>query len=142
MPTTHVCLKRSQKGNAATRCALPLQSRRVRKKKKTRIECSTFIELALRVSACFMDLYYSFSPSYMPTFLCFAECGVEGEGETCCGTYDFEGAVFSVQRGDYAYLMEKVSQNLEKAKVDYVTHVFSVQYSDSPASKRSSFSCA
>ncbi|XP_027032578.2 dipeptidyl peptidase 3 [Tachysurus fulvidraco] len=44
------------------------------------------------------------------------DCAVEGEGETSCGTYDFEDAVFSVQRGDYAYLMEKVSQNLEKAK--------------------------
>ncbi|KAF7697226.1 dipeptidyl peptidase 3 [Silurus meridionalis] len=44
------------------------------------------------------------------------DCAVEGEGETCCGTFDFEGASFSVQRGDYAYLMEKVGQNLEKAK--------------------------
>ncbi|KAM9451195.1 dipeptidyl peptidase 3 isoform 1-T3 [Clarias gariepinus] len=44
------------------------------------------------------------------------DCAVEGEGETHCGTFDFEDAVFSVQRGDYAYLMEKVSQNLEKAK--------------------------
>ncbi|XP_062867238.1 dipeptidyl peptidase 3 [Trichomycterus rosablanca] len=44
------------------------------------------------------------------------DCAVEGEAECCCGTYDFEDAVFSVQRGDYAFLMEKVSQNLEKAK--------------------------
>ncbi|TSL04314.1 Dipeptidyl peptidase 3 [Bagarius yarrelli] len=44
------------------------------------------------------------------------DCAVEGEGETCCGSYDFEDAAFSVQRGDYAYLMEKVSQNLENAK--------------------------
>ncbi|XP_057215981.1 dipeptidyl peptidase 3 [Triplophysa rosa] len=46
------------------------------------------------------------------------DCAVEGEGETSCGRYEFEDAVFSVQRGDYAFLMEKVSQNLEKAK-DY-----------------------
>uniref|UniRef100_A0A4W4DY76 Dipeptidyl peptidase 3 n=1 Tax=Electrophorus electricus TaxID=8005 RepID=A0A4W4DY76_ELEEL len=38
------------------------------------------------------------------------------ERRTRCGTYDFDEAVFSVQRGDYAFLMEKVSQNLEKAK--------------------------
>lgn len=62
--------------------------------------------------------------SLMPTFLYFTDCAVEGEQETCCGTYDFEDAVFSVQRGDYAYLMEKVSQNLEKAKVDYINDVF------------------
>ncbi|XP_051960515.1 dipeptidyl peptidase 3-like [Xyrauchen texanus] len=44
------------------------------------------------------------------------DCVVEGEAETCCGKYEFEDAMFSVQRGDYAFLMEKVSQNLEKAK--------------------------
>uniref|UniRef100_A0AAY4ARL4 Dipeptidyl peptidase 3 n=1 Tax=Denticeps clupeoides TaxID=299321 RepID=A0AAY4ARL4_9TELE len=36
--------------------------------------------------------------------------------DTPCGTYEFEDAVFTVCRGDYAPLMEKVSQNLEKAK--------------------------
>lgn len=63
----------------------------------------------------------------MSALLFFTDCAVEGEGETSCGTYDFEDAVFSVQRGDYAYLMEKVSQNLEKAKVDHVNHIISTQ---------------
>uniref|UniRef100_A0AAR2JCZ2 Dipeptidyl peptidase 3 n=1 Tax=Pygocentrus nattereri TaxID=42514 RepID=A0AAR2JCZ2_PYGNA len=36
--------------------------------------------------------------------------------ETPCSMFEFEDASFSVQRGDYAFLMEKVSQNLEKAK--------------------------
>lgn len=44
------------------------------------------------------------------------DCAVEGEAETRCGTFDFEDASFTVCRGDYALLMEKVSQNLEKAK--------------------------
>ncbi|XP_066502754.1 dipeptidyl peptidase 3 [Hoplias malabaricus] len=44
------------------------------------------------------------------------DCAVEGETESRCGTFDFEGATFCVQRGDYAFLMEKVCQNLEKAK--------------------------
>lgn len=44
------------------------------------------------------------------------DCAVEGEADSVCGTFDFEDAVFSVQRGDYAFLMEQVSQNLEKAK--------------------------
>ncbi|CAB1333135.1 unnamed protein product [Coregonus sp. 'balchen'] len=43
-------------------------------------------------------------------------CAVDGEGETRCGRYDFEDCVFTVSRGDYAYLMKKVSENLEKAK--------------------------
>lgn len=77
-------------------------------------------------SACFSDLFWLFF--LMPTCkLYFTDCAVDGEGKTCCGTYDFEDATFSVQRGDYAYIMEKVSQNLEKAKVDYVNRMFSVQ---------------
>ncbi|KAI2651282.1 Dipeptidyl peptidase 3 [Labeo rohita] len=43
-------------------------------------------------------------------------CAVEGKSEVCCGKHDFEDAVFLVKRGDYAFLMEKVCQNLEKAK--------------------------
>uniref|UniRef100_A0A671PMQ3 Dipeptidyl peptidase 3 n=1 Tax=Sinocyclocheilus anshuiensis TaxID=1608454 RepID=A0A671PMQ3_9TELE len=43
-------------------------------------------------------------------------CAVEGKSEVCCGKHEFEDAVFSVKRGDYAFLMEKVCQNLEKAK--------------------------
>lgn len=86
-------------------------------------------------------IYYGFPLSFslMPTLLYFTDCAVEGEGETCCGTYDFEDSVFSVQRGDYAYLMEKVSQNLEKAKVDCVNHIFSVQY---PSSFRTLEKCS
>ncbi|CAB1315945.1 unnamed protein product [Coregonus sp. 'balchen'] len=41
---------------------------------------------------------------------------LDGEGETGCGRYDFEDCVFTVSRGDYAHLMKKVSENLEKAK--------------------------
>uniref|UniRef100_A0A8C7KF37 Dipeptidyl peptidase 3 n=1 Tax=Oncorhynchus kisutch TaxID=8019 RepID=A0A8C7KF37_ONCKI len=41
---------------------------------------------------------------------------MDGEGESRCGRYDFEDCVFMVSRGDYAYLMKKVSENLEKAK--------------------------
>lgn len=55
-------------------------------------------------------------------FLLSTDCAVEGEGETSCGRYEFEDAVFSVKRGDYAFLMEKVSQNLEKAKVCVTAH--------------------
>ncbi|TRY54148.1 hypothetical protein DNTS_034831 [Danionella cerebrum] len=43
------------------------------------------------------------------------DCCAE-EGETCCGRFEFEDAVFCVKRGDYSFLMEKVCQNLEKAK--------------------------
>jgi len=42
---------------------------------------------------------------------------VDGEGETQCGTFDFEGKEFTVTRGDYAPLMKKVSHYLEKAQV-------------------------
>ncbi|KAL2094818.1 hypothetical protein ACEWY4_009537 [Coilia grayii] len=44
------------------------------------------------------------------------DCAADGEGQTRCGQYDFEDAVFTVHRGDYAPLMEKVIQNLDKAK--------------------------
>lgn len=42
---------------------------------------------------------------------------MDGEGETHCGTFDFEGKEFTVKRGDYAPLMKKVSHYLEKAQV-------------------------
>uniref|UniRef100_A0A8C1P366 Dipeptidyl peptidase 3 n=1 Tax=Cyprinus carpio TaxID=7962 RepID=A0A8C1P366_CYPCA len=48
-------------------------------------------------------------------------CAVEGKSEVCCGKHEFEDSVFSVKRGDYAFLMEKVCQNLEKAK-DYAAN--------------------
>uniref|UniRef100_A0A8C1APT2 Dipeptidyl peptidase 3 n=1 Tax=Cyprinus carpio carpio TaxID=630221 RepID=A0A8C1APT2_CYPCA len=41
--------------------------------------------------------------------------------EVCFGKHEFEDAVFFVKRGDYAFLMEKVCQNLEKAK-DYAAN--------------------
>uniref|UniRef100_A0A8C2KDD4 Dipeptidyl peptidase 3 n=1 Tax=Cyprinus carpio TaxID=7962 RepID=A0A8C2KDD4_CYPCA len=44
-----------------------------------------------------------------------------GKSEVCCGKHEFEDSVFSVKRGDYAFLMEKVCQNLEKAK-DYAAN--------------------
>uniref|UniRef100_A0A8C2B3T7 Dipeptidyl peptidase 3 n=1 Tax=Cyprinus carpio TaxID=7962 RepID=A0A8C2B3T7_CYPCA len=48
-------------------------------------------------------------------------CAVVGKSEVCCGKHEFEDSVFSVKRGDYAFLMEKVCQNLEKAK-DYAAN--------------------
>uniref|UniRef100_A0AAR2KSK0 Dipeptidyl peptidase 3 n=1 Tax=Pygocentrus nattereri TaxID=42514 RepID=A0AAR2KSK0_PYGNA len=44
------------------------------------------------------------------------EVRLAAAAETPCSMFEFEDASFSVQRGDYAFLMEKVSQNLEKAK--------------------------
>lgn len=65
--------------------------------------------------------FFSFSPlfSHCPLFsLPSADCcDAEKGGESFCGRYEFEDAVFSVKRGDYSFLMEKVCQNLEKAKV-------------------------
>lgn len=60
-----------------------------------------------------------FSTSHCPLFsLPSADCcDAEKGGETFCGRYEFEDAVFSVKRGDYSFLMDKVCQNLEKAKV-------------------------
>uniref|UniRef100_A0A9J8BQD4 Dipeptidyl peptidase 3 n=1 Tax=Cyprinus carpio carpio TaxID=630221 RepID=A0A9J8BQD4_CYPCA len=46
---------------------------------------------------------------------------LSGKSEVCCGKHEFEDSVFSVKRGDYAFLMEKVCQNLEKAK-DYAAN--------------------
>lgn len=53
------------------------------------------------------------------------DCAADGEGQTRCGQYNFEDTVFTVHRGDYAPLMEKVNQNLEKAKVCLQTLVYS-----------------
>ncbi|KAK0153565.1 Dipeptidyl peptidase 3 [Merluccius polli] len=44
------------------------------------------------------------------------DCAVDGEEETSCGSFDFEDKEFTVKRGDYAQLMEKVSHYLEKAQ--------------------------
>lgn len=44
------------------------------------------------------------------------DCAVEGECETSCGSFNFEDKEFTVKRGDYAPLMEKVSFYLQKAQ--------------------------
>ncbi|KAJ8348299.1 hypothetical protein SKAU_G00268880 [Synaphobranchus kaupii] len=44
------------------------------------------------------------------------DSSVDGEGKTRCGRYEFGDAVFLVKRGDYAPLMKRVSDNLEKAQ--------------------------
>ncbi|KAL3042652.1 hypothetical protein OYC64_020552 [Pagothenia borchgrevinki] len=44
------------------------------------------------------------------------DCAVEGECETSCGSFSFEDKEFTVKRGDYAPLMEKVSFYLQKAQ--------------------------
>uniref|UniRef100_A0A8C4DI33 Dipeptidyl peptidase 3 n=1 Tax=Dicentrarchus labrax TaxID=13489 RepID=A0A8C4DI33_DICLA len=43
-------------------------------------------------------------------------CAVDGECESCCGSFNFEDKEFTVKRGDYAKLMEKVSSNLQQAQ--------------------------
>ncbi|KAF3841052.1 hypothetical protein F7725_006914 [Dissostichus mawsoni] len=45
------------------------------------------------------------------------DCAVEGECETNCGSFNFEDKEFTVKRGDYAPLMEKVSFYLQKAQL-------------------------
>ncbi|KAI9548212.1 bifunctional diacylglycerol diphosphate phosphatase/phosphatidate phosphatase [Dissostichus eleginoides] len=44
------------------------------------------------------------------------DCAMEGECETNCGSFNFEDKEFTVKRGDYAPLMEKVSFYLQKAQ--------------------------
>ncbi|XP_056140774.1 dipeptidyl peptidase 3 isoform X2 [Lampris incognitus] len=44
------------------------------------------------------------------------DCVVDGEGESHCGSFSFEDKEFTVKRGDYAALMEKVSYYLQKAQ--------------------------
>ncbi|XP_022594632.1 dipeptidyl peptidase 3 isoform X1 [Seriola dumerili] len=44
------------------------------------------------------------------------DCAVDGECETCCGSFNFEDKEFTVKRGDYAPLMEKVCHNLQQAQ--------------------------
>ncbi|XP_066575009.1 dipeptidyl peptidase 3 [Amia ocellicauda] len=44
------------------------------------------------------------------------ESAMDGEAESQCGRFEFGEAVFEVRRGDYAPLMEKAAENLEKAK--------------------------
>ncbi|XP_026228102.1 dipeptidyl peptidase 3 isoform X1 [Anabas testudineus] len=44
------------------------------------------------------------------------DCAVEGECTSCCGTFIFEDKEFTVKRGDYASLMEKVCYYLQQAQ--------------------------
>ncbi|XP_061754696.1 dipeptidyl peptidase 3 isoform X1 [Nerophis ophidion] len=44
------------------------------------------------------------------------DCTTDGECESSCGCFDFEGKEFSVKRGDYATLMGRVCQYLKKAQ--------------------------
>ncbi|KAG8008069.1 Dipeptidyl peptidase 3 [Nibea albiflora] len=44
------------------------------------------------------------------------DCAVDGECESCCGSFNFEDKEFTVKRGDYAPLMEKVSYCLQQAQ--------------------------
>lgn len=46
------------------------------------------------------------------------DCAVDGECDSCCGCFNFEDKEFSVKRGDYAPLMEKVSHYLQQAQVN------------------------
>uniref|UniRef100_A0A674P8Y7 Dipeptidyl peptidase 3 n=1 Tax=Takifugu rubripes TaxID=31033 RepID=A0A674P8Y7_TAKRU len=41
---------------------------------------------------------------------------LDGECDSCCGSFNFEDKEFSVKRGDYAALMEKVSHYLQQAQ--------------------------
>lgn len=45
------------------------------------------------------------------------DCAVDGERDSCCGCFNFDDKEFSVKRGDYAPLMEKVSHYLQQAQV-------------------------
>lgn len=65
----------------------------------------------------FFSFSWLFSLCFFISFPSADCCEAEKGGETFCGRYEFEDAVFSVKRGDYSFLMEKVCQNLEKAKV-------------------------
>lgn len=44
------------------------------------------------------------------------DCAVDGECESCCGSFSFEDKEFTVKRGDYSRVMEKVCYYLEKAQ--------------------------
>lgn len=44
------------------------------------------------------------------------DCAVDGECESCCGSFSFQDKEFSVKRGDYGPLMEKVSHYLDQAQ--------------------------
>ncbi|XP_056449594.1 dipeptidyl peptidase 3-like [Gadus chalcogrammus] len=45
-----------------------------------------------------------------------SDCAIDGEGETRCGSFSFEDKEFTVKRGDYAQIMERVCHYLEEAQ--------------------------
>lgn len=55
----------------------------------------------------------------------FADCAVDGECGSCCGNFNFEDKEFTVKRGDYASLMEKVCHYLQQAQVSAYLYSFS-----------------
>uniref|UniRef100_A0A8C2WZA8 Dipeptidyl peptidase 3 n=1 Tax=Cyclopterus lumpus TaxID=8103 RepID=A0A8C2WZA8_CYCLU len=57
-----------------------------------------------------------FLMQYMLFLFATVNCTVEGECESCCGSFNFEDKEFTVKRGDYAPLMEKVSYYLQQAQ--------------------------
>ncbi|XP_017276869.1 dipeptidyl peptidase 3 [Kryptolebias marmoratus] len=44
------------------------------------------------------------------------DCAVDGECESCCGSFSFEDKEFIVKRGDYCPIMEKVCYYLQQAQ--------------------------
>ncbi|KAM3868612.1 dipeptidyl peptidase 3 [Diretmus argenteus] len=44
------------------------------------------------------------------------DCAIDGEGDSHCGSFKFDDKEFTVKRGDYAALMEKVSSYLQQAQ--------------------------
>lgn len=55
---------------------------------------------------------------YLTCVTVVSDCAVDGECDSCCGSFNFEDKEFSVKRGDYAALMEKVSHYLQQAQVN------------------------
>lgn len=45
------------------------------------------------------------------------DCAMDGECESCCGSFNFEDREFRVKRGDYSSLMQKVCHHLQQAEV-------------------------
>lgn len=51
-----------------------------------------------------------------------ADCAVDGECASSCGSFNFEDREFTVKRGDYASLMQKVCDYLKQAQVGASTY--------------------
>lgn len=61
----------------------------------------------------------------------FADCAVDGECGSCCGNFNFEDKEFTVKRGDYASLMEKVCHYLQQAQVSAGLYPLSFIFTES-----------